>query len=77
MAKMTQVECRCCGKKFSARAADVKRGWGKYCSKRCKAVEQTKRTGKAKPKAFRPHRVSTLNDDYYPHNVWDDEHGIR
>ena len=26
-----------CGKNFEARLADVKRGWGKYCSKSCKA----------------------------------------
>lgn len=30
---------------FTAREADVKRGWAKYCSKSCKAVVQEKRTG--------------------------------
>lgn len=28
-----------------AKAADVKRGWAKFCSKRCKAIEQERRTG--------------------------------
>lgn len=28
-----------------ARQADLNRGWGKYCSKSCKASEQEKRTG--------------------------------
>lgn len=28
-----------------ARAADVKRGWARFCSKSCKAMEQEKRTG--------------------------------
>lgn len=28
-----------------ARTADIKRGWGKFCSKSCKAIEQEKRTG--------------------------------
>jgi hypothetical protein len=35
-------ECRC---KFLARAIDVRRGWGKFCSKSCKARKQTRRTG--------------------------------
>ena len=42
-----QVErkCKCCGAKFMARKADVKRGWARFCSKSCKAKEQEKRTG--------------------------------
>lgn len=40
----TEVKCRC-GTTFLARVADVKRGWGKFCSKSCKAKEQEKRTG--------------------------------
>lgn len=44
MASMTTRTCRC-GKQFQARTADVKRGWGKFCSKSCKAKEQEKRTG--------------------------------
>lgn len=43
MATMVQRKCRC-GKDFQARAADVKRGWGKFCSKSCKAVEQERHT---------------------------------
>lgn len=34
--KMVIVKCRC-GETFQARAADRKRGWGRYCSKSCKA----------------------------------------
>ncbi len=47
MAKMVTVCCgnKKCGKEFEARAADVARGWGKFCSKSCKAVVQEKRTG--------------------------------
>jgi len=37
--------CQCCKKPFVARSADVKRGWAKYCSKRCKAIKQEARTG--------------------------------
>lgn len=40
------VTCVCgCGRSFEARKADVKRGWGKYFSKSCKAKAQEKRTG--------------------------------
>lgn len=28
-----------CGEKFEAREADIKRGWGKFCSKSCKAKD--------------------------------------
>lgn len=38
-------QCRCCGQNFSARVADRKRGWAKYCSKSCKAIIQDVRTG--------------------------------
>lgn len=43
--KMVERKCRCCGGAFTARAADVKRGWGKFCSKSCKAILQEQRTG--------------------------------
>jgi hypothetical protein len=52
-----KVECRCdgCGQPFTARVADRARGWGRYCSKRCKAIEQEKRTGQyATMRAARP-----------------------
>jgi hypothetical protein len=39
-----QVTCAC-GTVFFARTADRKRGWGKFCSKSCKARVQEKRTG--------------------------------
>ncbi len=34
------VKCAC-GKHFTARDADIRRGWGKYCSKSCKAKAQS------------------------------------
>lgn len=37
--------CKGCGDPFRARVADRKRGWARFCSKSCKAVEQTLRTG--------------------------------
>jgi hypothetical protein len=29
-----------CGIVFKARLADIQRGWGQFCSKRCKAIAQ-------------------------------------
>lgn len=42
-----QVQCanKSCRRPFTARVADRKRGWGRFCSKACKAVVQEKRTG--------------------------------
>lgn len=42
---MGTYTCKCCGMPFAARVADRARGWARYCSKRCKAVKQEKRTG--------------------------------
>lgn len=43
---MSAVErtCKCCRKTFTARSADVARGWAIYCSKSCKAKVQESRT---------------------------------
>lgn len=49
MASMIQCHCEWCKKLFSARVADRKRGWARFCSKGCKAAQQTKRTGYAGP----------------------------
>ncbi len=38
-----EVKCKNCRKKFMVRIADRKRGWGKFCSKSCKAKHQAKR----------------------------------
>ena len=40
-AKCVNRTCKC-GKEFIARLADVKRGWGNSCSKRCAALFRTK-----------------------------------
>jgi hypothetical protein len=45
MVAMVTVKCESCKGEFKARAADRKRGWGKFCSKSCKATKQEKRTG--------------------------------
>lgn len=45
MPAMLTRKCAQCKEEFQARAADVKRGWGKFCSKSCKAIKQENRTG--------------------------------
>jgi len=47
MPSMIERTCanRRCRAKFMARTSDVKRGWGRFCSKSCKAAEQENRTG--------------------------------
>lgn len=43
---MVKVVCKnkSCEEVFTARQADINRGWGKYCSKSCKAQVQEKHT---------------------------------
>ena len=48
MPKMVDRKCKCCNKDFQARAADVARGWGLFCSKSCKAKIQEKKNGQYK-----------------------------
>ena len=69
MASMVTVHCEYCEKEFEARTADRKRGWGRFCTKRCKASEQEKRTGqyaelihreKPKRRKHQKQRVSLL-----------------
>lgn len=38
--KTVKKNCKGCGKDIYPRAADVNRGWGKFCSKSCKAKKQ-------------------------------------
>ena len=41
-----EIICKCgCGRKKTVRLADLKRGWGLYYSKSCKAKDQERRTG--------------------------------
>lgn len=40
-----EVKCQRCKEPFTARVADRKRGWGKFCSKSCKAIKQSHSIG--------------------------------
>jgi endogenous inhibitor of DNA gyrase (YacG/DUF329 family) len=56
MAEMVTVKCQSCKQPFQARVADRNRGWGKFCSKSCKAINQTQRFASgARPKKYPRH----------------------
>ncbi|WP_254228948.1 hypothetical protein [Burkholderia gladioli] len=61
MPKMVERNCRRCKQPFLARAADVKRGWGLFCSKSCKAIKQEQRTDQHR--AFIERREAHESDD--------------
>lgn len=44
--KTCEVRCKYkkCGEMFTARIADRKRGWARFCSKSCKAKQQEQQT---------------------------------
>lgn len=49
MAEMIEITCKCgCGRKKDVRLSDIKRGWGKFYSKSCKAKYQERKTGQYK-----------------------------
>lgn len=55
-------KCKYCQTPFKARAADVKRGWGLYCSKHCKAVRQEQRTGQYANMLARPDSDTAMHE---------------
>ena len=72
MPAMTTVKCANCKCEFQARTADVKRGWGKFCSKSCKAKKQGRLPASKETRAmWREYNRETLKDRF-----WDqmDEH---
>jgi len=49
MASTAEYKCKACRMPFTARTADRKRGWARFCSKSCKAVKQTQQGGRHGP----------------------------
>lgn len=41
MTLMADIYCEWCGSPATVRQADIDRGWGRFCSKSCKAVYQS------------------------------------
>lgn len=71
MPSKVEVKCKQCDSLFMARVADRKRGWGKFCSKSCKAKKQVKSIPFNKDKY-----ESYIQDAWYVdgNDVDDDEH---
>ncbi len=67
MPATVRVKCERCKEYFWARVADRDRGWGRFCSKRCKAIKQT--YGKA---SFRSETIPLCDDEELdvPDSVW-------
>jgi len=69
MASMTEITCACgCNRKKSVRTADVKRGWGKYFSKSCKAKHQKNKSWTRSRRSVKSaHPYESYDDDleYY------------
>lgn len=67
--KKVEITCKCgCGRKKLVREADVKRGWGLFFSKSCKAKWQEKRTGQCAEYFHRQHRIDKWEGEYDPEN---------
>lgn len=71
MASMQTVKCKRCKQSFEARTADVKRGWGKFCSKSCKAIKQEQRTGQMSNYLMRQTNARRdIEDTFHPHDSY-------
>ncbi len=66
MASMQNMTCLCgCGRTKQVRTADVKRGWGKYYSKSCKAIHQ--KNNHSRGANFDSlHSLDEINKDTHP-----------
>ena len=62
---MEITTCKNCGISFPVRKADLKRGWGLFCGKRCKAIEQERRTGQYS-------RFKLANNEHNLGSDWDE-----
>lgn len=61
---MSKIQMTCvCGKEYQAREADLKRGWGKSCSKSCASKKREKKTGNYK--RFCEMGSQSKNDGHY------------
>lgn len=74
MASTVQRTCRNkqCGALFTARTADVKRGWALFCSKSCKAIKQEQRTGQ-----YAAYQQRRRDNEFHPDNLSQEERDHR
>jgi len=63
MATTTIITCKCgCGRKKEVRTADLKRGWGLFYSKSCKAKHQIRIKGDTRKRGTRHKRIDQTNN---------------
>ena len=68
--------CEWCRGPFTARSADRKRGWARFCSKSCKAKKQEKRTGQNATYHDRHEHnygMDAVEQGWDAHKVWSDK----
>jgi hypothetical protein len=73
MSATVEVVCDWCDAKFTARTADRKRGWARFCSKACKASKQQFGGTKKFWEAANPNNKRS-NIGKYTDRLADDEH---
>lgn len=67
-----EIVCACgCGRKKAVRTADIKRGWGKFYSKACKAKAQAKKHG-GRPKMSKTRRFQCLQEAHEEGRITDE-----
>lgn len=64
---MIDRTCQHCLRPFKAHSSNVARGWGRFCSKSCKAAEQEWRTGAGQAALQRRRLVSRNVHDRIAH----------
>lgn len=59
---MVPRKCLWCKKPFEARKVDVKRGWGNYCTKSCKANYQRAHGGRGPTQKLKTNKADVILD---------------
>ena len=67
-----EITCACgCGRKKMVKTADIKRGWGKFFDKSCKARAQAKKHG-GRPKLSKTGRFQHLQEAHADGRISDE-----
>lgn len=76
MASTATYNCLCCRQPFTARTADRKCGWARYCSKSCKAIKQVQKGGKylnyqrSQSDDWHTYAMDAMEEGWDGHKVW-------
>jgi hypothetical protein len=69
-----EIKCLICGNPKTVRISDVKRGWGKTCSKSCAATMSNKKTGNYKRYMKTKNRNTGTNLNEFSDPVFSNAH---